>query len=309
VTSLAAVVLAHRDPEHVARLLRALGDLPVVLHCDSKASRATAEGMARGAGANVQLLPRTSGTLSSWSLVRIELAGLRAALQTSGGASHVAVLTGSDYPLVGLQELHQRLEAWAGRSYLLSLPIPFARWSDERHPDGGSWRTAHRFLTRGDDLVTVRGIPARLPWRRRVPPELELRASSQWKIYAREDVVRLLRVVDTRPDLVRFWRSTLIPEESFAASVLSSPAVTGGPAMPRCHDVPWFVRWPHHGAHHPAWLELDDFDELARRRHAAPGRPDALAGPREGEHQALFARKMSTEVSSALLDRIDAELR
>ena len=307
-TSLAAVVLAHRDPGHVRRLLRALGDLPVVLHCDSKASRATAEGMAQGAGPGVQLLPRTSGTLSSWSLVRIELAGLRAALRLAD-TSHVAVLTGSDYPLVGLHELHQRLEPWAGRSYLLSVPIPFARWSDERHPDGGSWRTAHRFLTRGDDLVTVRGVPARLPWRRRVPPELELRASSQWKIYAREDVVRLLRVVDTRPDLVRFWRSTFIPEESFAASVLSSPAVTGDPPHPVCHDVPWFVRWPHQGAHHPAWLDLGDFDELARRRHAPPGLPEELAHPREGERQALFARKMSSEVSSALLDRVDAELR
>jgi hypothetical protein len=264
--------------------------------------------MALGAGPNVQLLPRTSGKLSSWSLVRIELAGLRAALRAAS-SSHVAVLTGADYPLVGLHELHQRLEAWAGRSYLLNAPIPFHRWSVPRHPDGGQWRTAHRFLTRGDDLITVRGIPARFPWRRPLLPDLELRASSQWKIYAREDVERLLRVVDTRPDVVRFWRSTFIPEESFAASVLSSPALTGGPALPLCHDVPWYVHWPHHGAHHPAWLDLSHFDELAEHRHGPPGEPVELERPREGYRQALFARKFSTPASSALLDRIDAELR
>lgn len=306
--SLAAVVLAHRDPAHVRRLLRALDGVPVVLHCDSKASREVAEGMTRDAGPHVSLLPRTSGKLSSWSLVRIEVDGLRAALAGSS-ASHVAVLTGADYPLVGLEELHQRLQPWAGRSYLMSAPIPFPTWSVPRHPDGGQWRTAYRFLTVGDDLITVRGVPARLPWRRRIPPGLELRASSQWKIYAREDAERVVRVVDERPDLVRFWRSTFIPEESFAASVLASPAVTGRPGMAPCSGAPWFVRWAHQGAHHPGWLDLTHYDDLARRRHAPPGTPSELEQPRTRELQALFARKFSSEVSGPLLDRIDAELR
>lgn len=307
-SGLAAVVLAHRDAEHVRRLLRSLAGVPVVLHCDSKAPLEVARAMVAGAGPDVRLLPRTSGKLSSWSLVRIELAGLRAALQTSA-ASHIAVLTGADYPLVGLEELHQRLQGWSGRSYMLSAPIPFERWSVPRHPDGGAWRTAHRFLTRGDDLVTVRGVPARLPWRRAVPFDLQLRASSQWKVYARSDAERLLRVVDERPDVVSFWRSTFIPEESFAASVLSSPTVTGAPALPLCHHVPWYTHWSHDGAHHPDWLDESHLDDLRARRDAPPGEPTELERPRVGERQSWFARKFSTERSSGLLDRIDAERR
>jgi hypothetical protein len=310
VTALGAVVLAHRDPPHVQRLIRALGDVPVVLHCDSKAAPEVAAEMVAGAGPNVSTLPRTSGALNSWSLVRIELAGLRAVLARSA-VSHVAVISGSDYPLVGPDELHERLEAWVDRSYLLSVPIPFQPWSTPRHPDGGRWRTAHRFLTRGDDLISVRGIPARLPWRRSLPPGLQLRASSQWKVYARRDVELLLRVVDTRPDLVRFWRSTLVPDESFAASVLSSPAITGESALPLCHDVPWYTHWPRRGAHHPSWLDLTHFDDLALHSRATPGAPVELERERgsTGLRQAWFGRKFSTGVSSALLDRIDAELR
>ena len=307
-TGLAALVLAHQDPPQVRRLLRALGDVPVFLHCDVKADADVARGMLDGAGPHVHALPRTSGSLGSWSLVRIELDGLREAVRRTT-AEHVLVLTGSDYPLVGLEELQRRLEPWRDRSYLLSVPVPFAAWSSSRHPDGGRWRTERRFLRRGDDLLVLRGVPLRFPWARRLPAELRVRASSQWKVYARADVERLLHVVDTRPDLVAFWRSTLVPDESFAASTLASPALVGEAAAPECHDVPWFLRWGPPGTYHPEWLGPEDFDALVAARSAPPGLPEELQKPPTGPKQALFARKFSTARSADLLDRVDAELR
>ena len=307
-SGLAAVVLAHRDPTQVRRLITALEDVPVVLHCDVKAPDDVAAEMGRDWNGRVVTVPRTSGALNSWSLVRIELDSLRASLAHSS-AGHIAVLSGADYPVVGTEELLRSLRAWEGRSYLLNRPVPFEHWSVPGHPDGGQWRTAHRFLTRGDDLLTVRGVPARLPWRRRLPAGLSVRASSQWKIYAREHVERLLDTVDRRPDLVRFWRSTLVPDESFAASMLSSPDLTGAPAIPECHSSPWFIQWGQRGAHHPEWLREDDFAALA----AAVARPDTdpvqVERPTDRRPRALFARKFSTEFSTALMDRIDAELR
>lgn len=307
-TSLAAVVLAHQDPAHVRRLLAALADVPTYLHCDVKADDATAGAMVAGAGRHVHVLPRRSGSLGSWSLVRIELDGLRQALAGTA-AEHLLVLTGSDYPLVPTEDLGRALEPWRDRSYLLSAPVPFAGWDSARHPDGGRWRTERHFVHRGDDLVFVRGVPLRLPWRRRVPPGLRVRASSQWKVYARRDVQRLLEVVDTRPDLVRFWRSTLVPEESFAASVLASADLVGADAAPECHDVPWFLRWSSPSAHHPDWLGPDDFGLLAEARSAPPGLPGELEHPLDGPRQAWFARKLSSTRSAGLVDRIDAELR
>jgi len=304
-TPLAAVVMAHRDPDHVRHLVRALADVPVVLHCDAKASDAVAGEMLRGWGSRVLAAPRTSGALDSWSLVRIELDALRLALGHSD-AAHIAVLSGADHPLVGVEDLVEGLRAWAGRSYLLSIPLPFAPWDTPRNPDGGLWRTAHRFLTRGDDVRFVRDVPLRLPWRRPLPPGLELRASSQWKVYAREDVVRLLRVVDERPDLVAFFRSSLVPDESFAASVLASPAVVGAPALPDCAGLPWFLVWSNVGDHHPQVLRLEHWDDLVEARRAPEGTPESLAARDVAWPRPWFARKVDSRESASLIERIDA---
>ncbi|NAZ87339.1 beta-1,6-N-acetylglucosaminyltransferase [Kineococcus indalonis] len=300
--SLTAVVLAHRDAEQVRRLLGALEDVPVVLHCDAKAPADVAGRMLQGWGERVRAQPRTSAALDSWSLVRVELDALRSALRFSS-AEHVAVLSGADYPLLGVQELLAELGAWRGRSRIVSAPLPHRPWDTPRNPDGGRWRTEHRFLTRGDDVLFVGRVPLRWPWRRALPPGLQVRASSQWKVFAREDVQRLLGVVDARPDLVRFWRTTLVPDESFAASVLSSPALTGAPPLPDCHASAWFQRWPGDGSHHPAELTAQDFPALAAARSGAPG------SPVQDPPRPWFARKLSSAVSGELADRIDAELR
>lgn len=306
--SLTAVVLAHRDPAQVRRLIGALEDVPVVLHCDAKAPADVAGRMLEGWGGRVRAQPRTSAALDSWSLVRVELDALRSALRFSS-AAHVAVLSGADHPLLGVQELLEELRAWEGRSWLVSAPLPHRPWDTPRNPDGGRWRTEHRFLTRGDDVLFVRGVPLRLPWRRALPPGLRVRASSQWKVYAREDVQRLLGVVDARPDLVRFWRSTLVPDESFAASVLASPALTGSPALPDCHASAWFQRWPAAGSHHPAVLTEQDLPALAAARAAEPARPSSLLQPPAHPPRPWFARKLSSGASGDLAERIDAELR
>lgn len=305
-TPLAAVVLAHADAPQVRRLVGALEDVPVVLHCDVKAPDDVAAEMLRGWGNRVRGVRRTSGAMDSWSLVRIELDGLRAALRHSA-AEHIAVLSGADYPLLPVARLVDELTAWRGRTFALNLPVPHAGWNSARHPDGGRWRTAHRFLTRGDDVRFLGRFPLRTPWTRPLPAGQELRASSQWKVYARHDVERLLGVVDARPDLVGFWRRTLVPDESFVTSVLSSPALTGGEVLPPSRANPWFLEWTGDG-HHPRVLTEEDFDLVS----AAAGRPRLspadLEAPLGPLPPAWFVRKVSSSRSSGLLDRIDDEL-
>jgi len=306
-TPLAAVVMAHRDPAHVRHLIAGLADVPVVLHCDAKAPDAVAREMLRGWGSRVLGAPRTSGALDSWSLVRIELDALRLALGHSD-AGHVAVLSGADHPLAGVEELVAALGPWAGRSYLASVSLPFDPWSTPRNPDGGLWRTRHRFLTRGDDVVSVRGVPLRLPWRRPLPRGLELRASAQWKVYAREDVVRLLRVVDERPDIVAFFRSSLVPDESFVASVLGSPQVAGGSPLPDCAGIPWFMAWSQAGDHHPQVLGLEHWEALVEARRQPEGTPASLAAGDAPWPRPWFARKVDSGRSAGLIERIDGSL-
>ena len=306
-SELAVVVLAHGDPIHLHRLVGALDDVPVFLHCDARTSGAVFREMASGLPERVTLVPRIPTTLASWSLVEAELRALRLALDRSS-ARHVAVLTGSDYPLMSMSALVEELGAWQGVSYFWNAPLPFHQWNTPRHRDGGRWRVEHRFLTRQNQVLFVRGIPLRLPLVRPVPVGLELRAASQWKIYCRTDAEVLLAAVRARPDLVRFWRTTLVPEELFAASMLASSAVTGADGLQPCAAQPWYTSWPTGVAHHPRWLTIEDLPAL---RAAARGPSTGPWGRREAGSpgRKLFARKFSSQIDTDVLDRIDAELR
>jgi hypothetical protein len=263
----------------------------------------------RGLSGRVTMLPRLDTRVSSWSLVLAELAGLGAAVRTTN-AEHIAVLSGADYPLSTVDGLLAALEPWRGHSYLYNRQLPFAQWSTKQHPDGGEWRFRHRFVVRNDNVVTVGGRPIHWPVRRRLPEGLELRASAQWKVYSREHAQLLLRVTEDRPDLMRFWRTTFVPDESFAASVLASAALVGASALQPCLANPWYYRFPP-GGDHPKWLGTEDFADLTRSSRAHPMEPAEAFAPTEGpvrEHGKLFARKF-TSSDPEVLDRIDADLR
>lgn len=306
---LAVVLMAHSDGRQLQRLVQTLDGLPIFLHCDVKTDPEQYALMA-GLSDRVTMLPRTDARLSSWSLVNVELLGLRAALSNTR-APHIAVMSGACYPLMSVQDLLETLRPWQGYSYFFNRPLPYKFWNTERRHDGGEWRMRYPVLTWRDNVVMLGRFPVHWPFKRRVPSGLELRASSQWKVYSREHVELLLRVVDSRPDLMRFWRSSFVPDESFAASVLSSPALVGSAALQPCLANPWYYEWEPEGDH-PRWLELADFDRLAELRFSPDIEPESAFVDElthEPKHRKLFARKFSSKDASGLVDRIDVELR
>ncbi len=261
--------------------------------------------MMRGAGANVRALPRLTTTLASWSLVDAELRALRVWLETSR-AEHAIVLSGSCYPLVSVSELADELALWTGKSRLSLNPLPHEPWSTRRNDDGGLWRLRRRFVTVGGRVVFVGGIPLRTV-RREPPGDLTLCASSQWKIYSRRHGAALLRVLDERPDLLRFWRTTLVPDESCVASILSSPQLVGDLSDDVCDDLPWYLDWNGSTrAGHPRWLTAADLGALAAARAAPPRPTDRWVDGRDGFRK-LFARKISSREPD-LLDALDQRL-
>ena len=305
----AVVILAHADAQHVRRLVQALPDVAIFLHCDAKAPEPVRRQMIDGLPDRVTVCPAHSASLASWSLVRPELAALRLALGSTS-AEHIAVCSGADYPLVSVEAISRVLAENSGSSLLWNMPVPFEPWGTPRNRDGGLWRFEHRFLTRHDDVVYVRNVPLRWPVKRKIPQELALRASSQWKIYSRRHAELLLRIHDDHPDLIRFWRTTLVPEESFAASVLGSPALAGEDVLLPSEANAWYIHWPDGNAMHPSWLGPDSFADLADASSPCPANGIATTeGVLPRAQRALFARKFSTRVDTSILDRIDVELR
>jgi hypothetical protein len=276
----AYVILAHRDPGQLERLLAALAPAAIFVHVDSAVPSPRFRDLAGVSRGRAALLPRFRTAWASWALVEATLTGYRAALETP--ASHVTLLSGQDYPLRPRQEIDRYVEP--GRSYMGAVRLPFPSLG----PDGGMNRV--RFWH-----TRVRGRKCRLPVSRRYPEGFEPWFAGQWAILARSAVESVFDTSDRRPDLARFYRHVWIPDEGFVGTAVMN-------SVPRdavSTDSLWFARWG--GGRHPAVLDDDDWPELAS---AARG-PSQVGGPAEVK---LFARKFETGVSDGLLARIDQTL-
>ena len=170
--------------------------------------------MTSGLPSRVILSPRYDTRLFSWSLVKAELACIRLALECTN-AEHFVVMSGADYPLVDPSRLAGVLSPFSGMSWMWNVGIPYKPWDVRGFRDGGLWRYRHYYPTCRDQIIWLASKPILIPFRRRIHPDLPPRASTQWKILSRFDALRLLQVLDERPDLVAFGRSMFSPEESF----------------------------------------------------------------------------------------------
>ena len=280
--ALACIVLAHEDPEHVRRLVEALDPFPVFLHCDARTSESVFRAMTDGLPDRVRVLPRIRTGWAKWENVEAEVEGYRAALAGSD-ASHVAVLTGSDYPLADPAEIVALLEAHREESFIAAHPLPFAEWGR----GGGIPRIRFRHWAWRKRMI-------RLPIPRRVPAGVVFAGGSQLKVLARRHAAAVVDTVDSRPDLVRFWRRTWVADETFVPSVLSTPALTPGFADEHVPSPLWWIGWDGTARKSPPWLTTADAGALLERRTM----PDL-------EHPHVFARKFSTALSSDLLDIVD----
>lgn len=280
---LACIVLAHEDPQHVRRLVEALDPFPVFLHCDARTPESVFLAMTEGLPARVRLLPRIRTGWAKWENVAAEVEGYRSALATTD-VSHVAVLTGSDYPLAHPDEIRALLAAHREESFIAANPLPYSDWGR----DGGVARIKYRHWAWRKQML-------RLPVPRRVPRDVVFAGGSQLKVLARRHAAAVVATVDERPDLVRFWRRTWVADETFVPSVLSTPALTPGFADEHVPHGLWWIGWDGTARKSPPWLTPADAGALLERRTM----PDV-----DVPH--VFARKFSTDRSADLLDVVDA---
>jgi hypothetical protein len=234
---LAFVVIAHRDPEHVARLLRALEHPRVrrYLHVDAKAPLEPFTRALDEAGVtDVTLLPRHACIRGDIGLVDAGLEGLRSAVADDCG--YFLLLSGQDFPLLPPSELVAFADSAGTRSYVNHWPI-----SASVHQFNGRDRTEFYAYTvrgqrelcipRGEDtgFLSVKGrllndaLRARsmLKGRRRFPSYAEPYAGHMWWNLSRPAADYVLRFLADHPDYYRYHLHTIAPEELFVQSILA----------------------------------------------------------------------------------------
>lgn len=287
-SSIAFVMLAHKDPGQVARLVSRLHPNPVFVHVDTKAPAAVYDALKElEQDGSIHLLPRFRTGWASWGLVEATLGGLTAA-EAVPGWSHLFVISGQDYPLWPISRITQFLAERPADSWIhqARIPVPARRIGDA---DGGEGRIRRWTLT-------VRGRHLRMPVKRALPAGL-IPHYGQQQCCISEPLVRTILAEDSlQPELRRFFRHTQAPDELMLPTLaMSSPL-----ADRVSDDNLWYMDWSA-GGPHPKVLTMEDYDGLAR--HARDG--GDMCGPSPVK---LFARKFDERVSRDLLDRIDGEL-
>ncbi len=218
--TIAFILLCHRDPEAVirqARQLAAAGDR-VAIHLDARAPRADHARLRTAFGADplVRLVPRPLRCgWGDWSLVQATLNGLETALAAFPEATHFYLLSGDCGAIKTADYAHRQLDA-APLDHIESVDFFDAGWirtgmTEER------LIYRHPFNERRQPRLfgAALELQKRLRLRRGLPAGLRMMIGSQWWCLRRGSVEAVLGFIRQRRDVVRFFRHSWIPDESF----------------------------------------------------------------------------------------------
>ncbi|MFT4149202.1 MAG: DUF5928 domain-containing protein [Paracoccaceae bacterium] len=217
---IAYVLLCHKDPEGIiaqANRLTAAGDF-VAIHFDARARREDFERIRAALAPNRSVVfaaRRIKCGWGEWSLVEATLLATRAAVDAFPRATHFYMLSGDCMPVKTAEYVHAFLDR-EEVDYIESFDFFRSDWiktgiRDERliYRHWFNERTAKWWF------YTSMQWQKRLGLERRVPSDIQMRIGSQWWCLRRHTVEAVLEFCRKRRDILRFFRTTWIPDETF----------------------------------------------------------------------------------------------
>ena len=259
------IVISHRNPEQVLRLVRVLREGPsarVLVRHDPRGERLDRKEVEAAGGDPLQ--DRIKTQWGGWSQLKLILGCLREAV-TRHDPDWVLILSGQDYPLRPLADIEADLEASPADARLGSV-----RQVETRRPTAGDdeffLRCRYRHYARPRvfpsslprslrPLAYARELPPLVGVRRIEPAPLTLFASADWLTLGRAGIRAVLAASEDRR-LMRHFRRVAVPSESFFASVLLAD-----PSLIVEHDNRRFSSFAS-GSPHPDTLTSADYDRL-----------------------------------------------
>jgi hypothetical protein len=286
--TVAYVVLSHRNPPQVLRLVRALAEGPsarVLVRHDGRRSRLERASIEAAGGEAIE--DDVKVEWGRWSQLELILSCLREARRRHD-PDWTLILSGQDYPLRSVAAIEGDLDRSG-----CDARIGAVREVESRRPavdDEFYLRCRYRHYARPRTMpdlprmlrpfIYARELPPLVGVRRLTGAPLRFCASADWLTLARPALDTVLEATRDRR-LMRHFRGVAVPSESFFASVL-----LGDPSLVVERDHRRFAAFSHAAAPHPDTLTSGDLDRIL-----ASG--------------ADFARKFDADIDSGVLDRLD----
>lgn len=222
---IAYILLCHKDPAGIvaqARRLTAAGDY-LAIHFDGNSALGDYEVIRRELADDpnvVVLRKRVRCGWGAWSLVEATLLALRAAVAHFPRASHFYMLSGDCMPIKSAEYAHDFLDR-TDVDYIESFDFFASDWiktgiKEER------LIYRHWFNERKNKRLfyASMNLQKKLGLERKVPDDIAMMIGSQWWCLRRRTVEFVLDFVRNRPDVMRFFRTTWIPDETFFQTIV-----------------------------------------------------------------------------------------
>ncbi|PZO65620.1 MAG: glycosyl transferase [Paracoccus denitrificans] len=217
---IAFILLCHKDPKGViaqARRLTESGDY-VSIHFDARARQAdfmAIQAALKGNAGVTFAARRIKCGWGEWSLVAATLEAVRAAITAFPKATHFYMLSGDCMPIKSAAYAHDFLDR-NDADFIENFDFFESDWirtgfKDERliyrHPFNERTQKSLFYLNYE--------VQKRLGLTRNIPRGIQVRIGSQWWCLRRDTIEKLLAFCGERPDILRFFRTTWIPDETF----------------------------------------------------------------------------------------------
>jgi len=296
---IAYIILAHKLPEQLVRLVRALNTdtASFFIHIDKKTDAETCRKMTVPLSEykNVYFLERFARYYGDFNHVRPTLDGIRKLLELGLEYDYVILLTGQDYPIKSNAQIRKTLNESEGKSFMEYFSLPDKHWENE---NGGLDRIVYFYLHwRGwefpflkktrlfgfipDSLWSI--MEKLLPMRRNFPGNYRLYGGSSYWCLSRECIEYLDIFVRQNSAFVKFFEHVKIPDETFFQTVLMNSPLKDTIVNNNLRYIVWG------NSRHPLTLRQRDFQDFMNTDN-------------------LFARKFDISVDRDVLDMIDQSI-
>ncbi|HWL56044.1 MAG TPA: DUF5928 domain-containing protein [Paracoccus sp. (in: a-proteobacteria)] len=222
---IAFILLCHKDPKGViaqAKRLAASGDY-VSIHFDGRASQRDFDEI-RAALADdpavVFAARRRKCGWGAWSLVGATLDAVRAAVDAFPLATHFYMLSGDCMPIKSAEYAHAFLDA-EDCDYIESFDFFKSNWiKTGMREERLIYRHWFNERTQPKRFYASLRLQQRFKLARPIPADIQVMIGSQWWCLRRQTIERVLEFCDSRADVMRFFATTWIPDETFFQTIV-----------------------------------------------------------------------------------------
>jgi len=288
----AFLILAHKNPSQLGRLVRTLDDGAsfFFIHVDKSSDLPDFEAELQYCD-KVRFVKREKAEWARFGLVQATINGLRAIAFSGHHFQQVFLLSGQDYPIKRNEYLTQFAEENKDRIFLEyhHLPAP-EKWQ----PHGGLYRVNKYFFGFGPwnkfRSRSLNMLAGQFPFlQRKMYQDMKPYAGSMWWILNKAAVDYILDFIENNPGYIEFHQHTFAPDEVFFQTILlnAKDLKIAGHIV---NTNKRFIKWKDQHASHPEIIDTEHLTEIL-------------------DSDDLFARKFDYDSGSPVLDQIDHHLQ